>query len=83
MKNWFFNYIGWIGMGFLQFNSLPAIWAALETGASMPLGTVGLTIAGLMCYNLRAIRDKDVLYITGNTIGLVGNGILFYLIVAS
>ena len=70
------NYIGWIGMAMLQFNSIPAIFAALDSGAKFPIATIILTIAGLSCYMYRAILDKDALYITGNLIGLVGNTIL-------
>lgn len=70
------NYIGWIGMAMLQFNSIPAILSALENGSKYPIATILLTIGGLLCYMVRAIIDRDSLYITGNLIGLVGNTIL-------
>lgn len=70
------KFIPWIGMAMLQFNSVPAIFAAVETGAKFPIATILLTIGGLTCYMVRAIADKDALYITGNTIGIVGNLIL-------
>lgn len=70
------KYIPWIGMAMLQFNSIPAIFAAIEHGSKFPIATILLTIGGLSCYMVRAIADKDVLYITGNTIGIVGNLIL-------
>jgi hypothetical protein len=72
----FKNLIGWIGMAMLQFNSIPAIFSALENGSKYPLATILLTIGGLACYMVRAIADKDKLYITGNLIGLTGNVIL-------
>lgn len=76
-----FKYIPWIGMALLQFNSVPAIATALENGTSTPIGTVLLTLGGLSCYMVRAIADKDPLYITGNLIGLVGNLILLFCII--
>jgi uncharacterized protein with PQ loop repeat len=72
----FKNLIGWIGMAMLQFNSIPAIFSAVENGAKYPIATIVLTIVGLSCYMYRAIIDNDKLYIVGNTIGLVGNLIL-------
>lgn len=70
------KFIPWIGMAMLQFNSVPAIFAAVETGAKFPVATILLTLGGLSCYMYRAIADKDALYIVGNTIGIVGNSIL-------
>lgn len=72
------NYIGWAGMAMLQFNSIPAILSAVNDGARFPIATILLTIAGLACYMVRAVIDKDTLYITGNLIGLVGNFILLF-----
>lgn len=72
------NYIGWIGMALLQFNSIPAILAAVNDGSRFPIATILLTIAGMACYTYRAIVDKDALYITGNLIGLTGNIILLF-----
>jgi hypothetical protein len=70
------DYIPWIGMGLLQFNSIPAIISAVENGTSTPIATVILTLAGLSCYMLRAVIDRSKLYITSNIIGITGNGIL-------
>jgi hypothetical protein len=72
----FKNLIGWVGMAMLQFNSIPAIFSAVQHGSKYPLATIILTIIGLSCYMYRAIIDNDKLYIVGNTIGLVGNLIL-------
>lgn len=72
------NYIGWIGMALLQFNSIPAILSAVNDGSRFPVATILLTISGLACYMYRAILDKDMLYITGNLIGLTGNIILLF-----
>ena len=72
------KFIPWIGMAMLQFNSVPAIFAAVNSGAKFPIATILLTIGGLSCYMVRAIADRDMLYITGNTIGIVGNLILLF-----
>jgi len=76
MKKFIEKYIGWLGMGCLQFNSVPAIISALENGTSTPVATVALTITGLSCYLYHSISRGDVLYTTGNIIGITGNIIL-------
>ena len=72
----FYELAGWVGLGCLQFNSVPAIISSLETGNTSPVGTVVLTIVGLTLYLVRSIATKDTLYTTGNVIGIVGNVIL-------
>jgi hypothetical protein len=68
--------MGWVGLGCLQFNSVPAIMSSLENGETTPMGTILLTIIGLTLYLVRSIATNDTLYTVGNIIGLVGNGIL-------
>ena len=72
----FYELAGWVGLGCLQFNSIPAIISSLETGNTSPVGTVVLTIVGLTLYLVRSLATKDTLYTTGNVIGIVGNVIL-------
>jgi hypothetical protein len=67
---------GWVGLGCLQFNSVPAIISSVETGSTTPVGTVALTLIGLTLYLVRSLTAQDTLYTVGNTIGLVGNLIL-------
>ena len=67
---------GWVGLACLQFNSVPAIISSVETGSTTPVGTVGLTLVGLVLYLIRSISAQDTLYTVGNTIGIVGNLIL-------
>ena len=73
--------IPWLGMALLQSNAIPAVIYALENGTSTPIPTVLMTIAGLICYMVRAVMDKDILYMTGNLIGLVGNVVLLLCII--
>ena len=67
---------GWVGLGCLQFNSVPAIMSSIQTGSTTPVGTVALTLIGLFLYLVRSIKASDTLYTVGNTIGIVGNLIL-------
>ncbi len=67
---------GWIGLGCLQFNSIPAIISSVETGSTTPVGTVALTLIGLVLYLVRSLSAQDTLYTVGNSIGIVGNLIL-------
>ena len=71
---------GWVGLGCLQFNSIPAIISSIDTGATTPLGSVYLTLVGLTLYLIRSINAKDTLYTVGNTIGIIGNLILLFTI---
>jgi len=80
MKDTILLYIGWVGMGCLQFNSIPAIIQAVEAGTSTPIPTVILTIIGLSCYLAHSINRKDTLYTTGNIVGITGNLILLWCI---
>ena len=67
---------GWVGLACLQFNSVPAIISSVQTGSTTPVGTVGLTLIGLVLYLIRSLSAQDTLYTVGNTIGIVGNLIL-------
>ena len=67
---------GWVGLACLQFNSVPAIISSVETGSTTPVGTVALTLIGLVLYLIRSLSAQDTLYTVGNTIGIVGNLIL-------
>jgi uncharacterized protein with PQ loop repeat len=72
------EFIGYVGMAMLQFNSIPAIISALETGASAPIATIVLSIAGLACYLYNSLKTDNTLYTVGNTIGIIGNSILLF-----
>jgi len=71
---------GWIGLGCLQFNSIPAIISSINTGSTTPLASVYLTLLGLTLYLIRSINANDTLYTVGNTIGIIGNLILLFTI---
>jgi uncharacterized protein with PQ loop repeat len=68
--------IGWIGLGCLQTNAIPAIVKAIQTGNGAPVVSILMILIGLSCYLYRAIKMKDKLYIIGNLMGIITNLIL-------
>lgn len=74
--------VGYVGMAMLQFNSVPAIIQALKTGASAPIATMFLSIAGLSCYLYNSVKTGNTLYTVGNIIGIIGNTILVIAVLA-
>jgi len=68
--------IGWIGLGCLQTNAIPAIVKAIQTGNGAPVVSILMILIGLTCYLYRAIKMEDKLYIIGNLMGIITNLIL-------
>jgi hypothetical protein len=68
--------IGWVGLGCLQTNAIPAILKAIETGHGMPILSIVMILIGLTCYLYRAVKQNDKLYIVGNMMGIITNVIL-------
>ena len=68
-------------MVLLQGSTLPTLIASLNGDVILPpLSLSGLTFAGLVLYLWRAIDERNMLYIVGNSIGLVLNSIIIGLI---
>lgn len=77
------NQLGWAGVVLLQGATLPSMLGRL-TGASEALPPASMVLMvwfGLLLYLVRAIRQKDVVYITSNGIGMFLNSAMLYLIV--
>ena len=77
------NQLGWAGVVLLQGATLPSMIGRL-TGASdalPPASMVLMVWVGLLLYLIRAIRQKDAVYITSNGIGMFLNSAMLYLIV--
>lgn len=70
------EFVGWIGLGCLQTNAIPAIIKAVQTGTGMPVLSILMILAGLSCYLYRGIKQGDKLYIVGNLMGIITNLIL-------
>lgn len=76
------NILGWIGVALLQGATLPSMIGRLSgSNADLPPVSMVLMVwAGLLFYLIRAVRQKDVVYITSNAIGFLLNSVLLYLI---
>lgn len=70
------EFIGWLGLGLLQTNTLPSIYVAITENKSMPIVSILMILTGLSCYLYRAIKQNDKLYIVGNLMGIITNVIL-------
>jgi hypothetical protein len=73
------NIIGLVGLTVLQSNALPFLLAAMRGDMPPTILPSIMTIAGLSCYLYRAIKMRDLLYIIGNSIGIISNSILIAL----
>ena len=76
------NQLGWAGVVMLQGATLPSMIGRLTgQGADLPPVSMVLMVwMGLLLYLARAVRQKDVVYITSNAIGFFLNSVLLYLI---
>ncbi len=74
---------GWIGMVLIQLATLPTIINKIfdPAVAMPPLSMVLLIWSGLFLFLIRAIIQKDMLYIISNSIGFLSQSVLLYLIV--
>jgi hypothetical protein len=69
-------------MVLLQGSTLPTLIASLNGDVILPpLSLSSLTFSGLVLYLWRAIDERNMLYIVGNSIGLVLNSIIIGLII--
>ncbi len=73
--------MGYIGMVLILSSTVPITYSAIFESAELPpLSMVALVDAGLLLYLIRALAQKDILYITANGIGVFLNAILLFLI---
>ena len=77
------NFLGWLGMVILQGATLPTMIGILNgSNPNMPeLSMVLMMQAGLFLYAVRAIAQRDVLYIVSNGIGFALYSVLLTIIV--
>lgn len=80
---WLGDISGWIGMVLIQLANLPTIINRIfdPTIAMPPLSMVLLIWSGLFLFLIRAIIQKDMLYIISNSIGFSSQSVLLYLII--
>ena len=75
---------GYAGMALLQGATLPQMFDAIVNGNNAnlaPLSMVLMVWIGLLLYLIRAVYQRDVLYMISNGIGVVLNFILMLIIV--
>jgi len=75
--------IGWLGVGFGLLVAPPQLWKILKTGKTegISLCTYAFLTLALICYLIHAICIKDAVFITAQSINLVTNSIILYLLV--
>lgn len=73
---------GWAGVVLLQGATLPSMIGNIMGWSNNlpPLSMVLMVWTGLLCYFYRAVKQRDVVYITSNGVGLFLNTILLALI---
>lgn len=74
---------GWIGMMLIQSATIPTIINRIfdPTVAMPPLNMVLLIWGGLFLFLIRAVIQKDMLYIISNSVGFFFQSVLLYLII--
>lgn len=79
------NQLGWAGVILLQGATLPSmfdrVFGSGEAATLPPLSMVLMVWAGLILYLVRAIRQRDMVYIVSNGIGTALNTVLMALII--
>ena len=65
--------LGWLGVGLITCNSIPAILAALKTGHTAPLSSLLMMVAGLSCCLYQSLKTGNTLYCVANGLGAVFN----------
>jgi len=74
--------IGWLGVAFGLLVAPPQLWKILKTGKTEGISLptyIFLTLA-LICYLIHAICIKDAVFITAQSVNLVTNSIILYLL---
>ncbi len=74
---------GWLGVVLLALAPLPQLRRLIKTGngRDVAIGTYGLVVAGVVCYEIHAILIKDAVFITGNAINLALNSTILALLI--
>lgn len=79
------NQLGWLGVILLQGATLPSMFDRVfgngEAATLPPLSMVLMVWAGLILYLVRAIRQRDMVYIVSNGIGTALNTVLMAMII--
>lgn len=79
------RFSGWLGLVLIHGATLPTLYNRLQgTDVNLPeLSLVLMVWTGLICYFVRAVVQRDKIYMLSNGIGFVFNSLLLTLIVWS
>ena len=75
------NALGYAAILMIQAATIPAVLKALETPDAIPLMMPLLLVAGMFLLLIRAIQDKDNVYIISNGIGFMLNILLLSVVI--
>lgn len=67
------NALGWLGVGLITCNTVPAILAAVKTGHAAPLSSLCMMVVGLSCCLYQAVKTGNMLYCVANGFGVICN----------
>lgn len=75
--------IGWLGVGFGLMVAPPQLIKIIKTGktSGISLLTYIALCAALLCYLLYAISIKDAVFMTAQSINLVTNSVILFLLI--
>ena len=74
------NIVGFIAIGMIQSATLPAVLKAFKDADSIPLMMPLLLSLGMLLLLIRAVQDKDSVYMVSNGLGLGLNLFLLFII---
>ena len=75
------NLLGYVGMLFVHTALMPNLLGVLQGTMATPQIYIPLGVfVGLIFYEIRAIRQRDWVYIISNGLGLTTNGLMLFLI---
>jgi len=77
------NIIGFAAIILIQSATLPAVLKAIDDADSIPIMMPCLLSAGMLLLLIRALQDKDSVYIVSNGLGLSLNILLLLVILTS
>ena len=75
--------IGWLGVVFGLLVAPPQLWKILKTGETtgISLYTYSFLVCALICYLIHAIIIKDAVFITAQSVNLITNSVVLWLLI--
>ena len=75
--------IGWLGVAFGLFVAPPQLYKILKTGKTegISLATYTFLALALVCYLIHAILIQDAVFIVAQSVNLVTNSVILWLLV--